>query len=271
MYCTRLKNLLEYYCRSRSVENKFERLFSLLVSDRIKAVLPQSCLNFILSAEVADPSLAYRGDKIANMADTYHATHTFDGKPKVAGHESVGRFTTKTEATSGNKGPVNSQSSLANHVSETQPKTLSKASPSGSNFNASANVRCFQCNQLGHTRKNCTNRPQGTSNNTARKVVTSARVQAYVMDNTPGVTSNQGVGKSAVSDAPTCASVDHGTRDVIGSHGERDQGAVNMLTRSVNHAEESQTHNTNTTCSTFYSNQKMFSHSTCKQVSDGSQ
>ena len=190
LYCTRLKNLLEYYCRSRSVENTFERLFSLLVADRIKAVLPQSCLNFILSAESADPSLAYRSDKIANMADTYHATHTFDGKPKVAGHESVGRFTTKTESTSGNKGLVNSQSSMANHVSETPLKTFSKASPSGSNFNTSANVRCFQCNQLGHTRRNCTNRPQGTSNNTARKVVTSARVQAYVMDNTPGVTSN---------------------------------------------------------------------------------
>ena len=90
-------------------------------------------------------------------------------------------------------------------------------------------------------------------------MVTSARVQAYVMDNTPGVTSNQGVGKSTVSDAPTCASVDHGTRDVSGSHGERDQGAVNTLPRSVNHADESQTHNTNTICST------------CKQVSNGSQ
>ena len=58
LFCARLKNLLEYYCRSRAVNSDFERLFSLIVSDRIKAALPQPCLNFVLAAESADTKLS---------------------------------------------------------------------------------------------------------------------------------------------------------------------------------------------------------------------
>jgi len=47
-YYTRLKNLLEYYCRSRTVEHDFDRLFSLFVANGVKAMLPQPCLNLIL-------------------------------------------------------------------------------------------------------------------------------------------------------------------------------------------------------------------------------
>jgi len=74
------------------------------VADRLKAKLPQPCLNFILTAEANEPKLAYICDKIANMADVYHATHTYDGKPKVAGYESGSRFVNKTEPIGGSKG-----------------------------------------------------------------------------------------------------------------------------------------------------------------------
>ena len=152
-------------CRSRNVERDFERLFSLLVADRIKAVLPQPCLNFILSAESADPKLAYMCDKIVNMADVYHATHTYDGKPKVAGHENVGRFVSRTEAIGGNKGPGYGPNNNTNRVSsETQLKTpFTKSSPSSTSTNTATNLRCFNCNQLGHTRKLCPTRTQGNS------------------------------------------------------------------------------------------------------------
>jgi hypothetical protein len=156
LYCTRLKNLLEYYCLSRNVENDFERFFSLLVADRVKSVLPQPCLNFILYAESADSKLAYLCDKIANMADTYHATHMYDGKPRVAGHESYGRFTgNKMESTGGIKGMGSGPSSPANTTfTETQPKTVFSKSPAtGNNSNTHTNLRCFQCNQFGHKRK----------------------------------------------------------------------------------------------------------------------
>jgi len=43
-------------------------------------------------------------NKIASMADVYHATHTYEGKPKVAGYESGSRFVNKTEPISVSKG-----------------------------------------------------------------------------------------------------------------------------------------------------------------------
>ena len=75
----------------------FDKLCSLLVEDRVKAVLPQPCLNFILTAEATDPALAFTCDRIAVMTDVYHTTHTHDGKPRVAGGENGNRFVSKTE------------------------------------------------------------------------------------------------------------------------------------------------------------------------------
>jgi hypothetical protein len=39
MFCSRLKNLLTYYCQSRSVDDSFDKLFSLCVADKIKSTL----------------------------------------------------------------------------------------------------------------------------------------------------------------------------------------------------------------------------------------
>jgi len=55
-------------------------------------MVPQPCLNLILTAEAAKPNVAYMCDKITSMADVYHATHAHDGKPKVAGCENVSGF-----------------------------------------------------------------------------------------------------------------------------------------------------------------------------------
>jgi len=41
LYCTRFRNLLDYYGRSRTVEHDFDQLFSLFVADRLKAMLPR--------------------------------------------------------------------------------------------------------------------------------------------------------------------------------------------------------------------------------------
>jgi hypothetical protein len=157
LFCTRLKNLLEYYCRSRDVRNDFERLFSLLVADRIKACLPQSCLNFILTAEAAEPKIAYMCDKIANMVDAYFSTHSFDGKPKVAGYD-ANRFTPKALVSNNNKSNASERTEMM-HVNKSESagstavKSLQSTSTSGS-----ARIRCYACNQFGHTRKQCPNR-----------------------------------------------------------------------------------------------------------------
>jgi hypothetical protein len=114
-----LKNLLEYYCRSRDVRNNFERLFSLLIADRINACLPQSCLNFILTAEAAEPKIAYMCIKIVNMVDAYFSTHSFDDKPKVAGYD-TNRFTPKAHVSNNSNKFSASERSEVTHVDKSE-------------------------------------------------------------------------------------------------------------------------------------------------------
>jgi len=55
-FASRLKGLLDYYFESRRVDN-FEKLCELLICDRVKYVLPQGCLRYVLSiASSKDPS-----------------------------------------------------------------------------------------------------------------------------------------------------------------------------------------------------------------------
>ena len=51
MFCSRLKNVLIYCFRSRHVNDNYETLFSLLLADRMKTVLPEICLDHVLMAE----------------------------------------------------------------------------------------------------------------------------------------------------------------------------------------------------------------------------
>jgi len=58
--------------------------------------------------EAAEPNLAYMCHKIASMADVYHATHTYDGKPKVAGYDGGSRCVNIAKPKGiKHKGPVN--------------------------------------------------------------------------------------------------------------------------------------------------------------------
>ena len=49
-YASKLRSLLNYYLESRNVSN-YDRLCELLVCDRIKTILSESCLKYILSIE----------------------------------------------------------------------------------------------------------------------------------------------------------------------------------------------------------------------------
>jgi len=49
-FASKLKGLLDYYLESRRVDD-FARLCELLICDRIKSVLSESCLRYVLSIE----------------------------------------------------------------------------------------------------------------------------------------------------------------------------------------------------------------------------
>jgi hypothetical protein len=87
----------------------------LLVADR----LPQSCLNFILTAEAAEPEIAYMCDKITNMVDAYFSTHSFDGKPKVAGYD-ANRFTPKAHVSNNSNKSNAGERSEVTHVNKSE-------------------------------------------------------------------------------------------------------------------------------------------------------
>jgi len=53
-FAGRLKNNLRYYLRSRDCLDDFNRVFSLLISDKLKSCLPAGALNYVLSLEGND-------------------------------------------------------------------------------------------------------------------------------------------------------------------------------------------------------------------------
>src|SRR6218665_1280166 len=68
MFTARLKNLLNYYVKSRQVNDDYGRLFDLLISDKLKEVLPPGPLQFVLSKEGAE---CFRFSMIADLADIH--------------------------------------------------------------------------------------------------------------------------------------------------------------------------------------------------------
>ena len=78
-FAARLRNNLRYYLRSRDCLDDFERVFSLLISNKLKSCLPAGALNYVLSLEGNnwfDPR------RIGELADTYVSNHTSAERPK---------------------------------------------------------------------------------------------------------------------------------------------------------------------------------------------
>jgi len=88
--------LLTYYVRSREVNEEYDALFSLLVADRIKATLPETCLNHILTVE---GNSWLKCDELANTIDIYFAN---DGRPK-SGSLSYGSKPVNTQSSQSRK------------------------------------------------------------------------------------------------------------------------------------------------------------------------
>jgi flagellar biosynthesis GTPase FlhF len=82
MFCSRLKNLLTYYCQSRSVGDSFDKLFSLCMAVKIKYTLSEACLDHILTVEGNE---WLQCEDLADTIDTYLANHTYEGRPKTSG------------------------------------------------------------------------------------------------------------------------------------------------------------------------------------------
>ena len=65
MFAARLRNNFRYYLRSREVNDDFERLCELMISDKLRSCLPQGPLNYVLAAEAGS---WHSPDKVAELA-----------------------------------------------------------------------------------------------------------------------------------------------------------------------------------------------------------
>ena len=63
-----MKNLLNYYVKSRQVNYDYGRLFDLLISDKLKESLPPGPLQFVLSKEGTE---CFQSSIIADLADIH--------------------------------------------------------------------------------------------------------------------------------------------------------------------------------------------------------
>ena len=161
MFCARLKNLLTYYCQSRSIGNSFENFFSLCVADRIKSTLSEACLDHVLTAEGND---WLKCDNLAERVDIYLANHTHEGRPKHfknAGITNPGKANFSTpEAQSSrrwNAGNGNSRngSGNANANGRTVPENNVAKSASNTNGGNKNKGLCYICQSPDHRQFNC--------------------------------------------------------------------------------------------------------------------
>jgi len=75
-----LKGRLDYYLESRRV-NSCEQLCELLVCDRVKSVLPEGCMRYVLSIESAKGSSWLGLCELRESIDRYAAAHSAGDKP----------------------------------------------------------------------------------------------------------------------------------------------------------------------------------------------
>ena len=71
-----------YYVRNRKIDRDFDALVNLICADRLKDLIPSSCLDWILSQEDVNKGSWLDHQALATAADTYMASHYYDGRLK---------------------------------------------------------------------------------------------------------------------------------------------------------------------------------------------
>ena len=156
MFCSRLKNLLTYYCNSRQVKESYHILFSLLIADKIKATLPEACLDHILTAE---GNAWLECDTLANTIDIYFANHTSEGRPRFVRSDFRNRTSNTSEHPNktSQANPVVTNERGASGVSAlvTGPRESGFAKTGNPSQSASKSGLCYTCHSPGHRQINC--------------------------------------------------------------------------------------------------------------------
>ena len=113
----------------------FERVFSLLISDKLKSCLPAGALNYVLSLEGND---WFDPRRIGELADTYISNHTSAEKPKHVSSAYVASTGSRSSNMNGKGG---------RHFGQTFQAAKGQQS--------SKEMVCYNCQKKGHVIRFC--------------------------------------------------------------------------------------------------------------------
>jgi len=158
-FASRLRNLLDYYTKSRDVVD-FKGLCELLVCDRIKSTLSEGCLRYVLGIESGKDDKNWLSVKdLTSAVDRFVAAHGDAVKPKAYSLGQTPKMT-KFLASKGGAGKTGNQT-----PKPTANTAGSNQSPGHQGGGASPqtpikSVICYKCHKPGHVQYEC---PQNRS------------------------------------------------------------------------------------------------------------
>ena len=149
LFASKLKGLVDFYTASRKVD-KFDRLISLLVADRLKQSFSDACLRHVLTVEASTKDGWLDYVKLAEVADTFQANQT---------NLRVGHV--------GCSGPTGgNQSKPKTHTNYVPQKSTVDRNLCASGANAQSGViasvrTCHKCKSPDHLMRDCPKRNVG--------------------------------------------------------------------------------------------------------------
>ena len=154
-----MTGLLNYYLDSRYITD-FAKLCELLVCDRIKSTLSDSCLQYVLSIESGTKEGWMPVEDLTSSIDRYQSSHSAAGVPRAFAMGAPARSVRpQTYGVRPQSHGAPAQTPPTHSVRPVAPKFNPEASGTGrgntSSHSFSSQKRCFECGSTTHFRHNC--------------------------------------------------------------------------------------------------------------------